>query len=367
MISSTRFEFLTLPDCGTQTAEIARRLSPHYHCIFFPCVEESQIEPLTAEGFYCRSAYTTQDLSLAGFGKVEDCLASLPAKRRNDIMQSVKRAEGQGIEVSVNLFRHTPDDFRDIYTWYFDVYRPYAATHFPNKYRYSSVEDLNRDLLGTYRRRPFLFAKAVWNEEIIGASLLRHIPAARYRQNSSFNQAFADERPGGDVLQMFMHNSGPKPIGNINTYLYYCIIAWCIKQGYRAYSFGRENVIVPPEDYLNVLGSKRSWGTTTVLEHGPASLHFVMCNRKALLHLRSDYFLFHWTRDDYRMVYFANTENVPKALSQTLEGDSYIHKHVYTRNRSVFSYLEKRAARWSKTLISLCNSEGLEESSIVCL
>jgi hypothetical protein len=365
-MSSTSFEYIELPYCGAQTAELARRLSPYYHCVFFPFSDESQIEPLAAQGFYCRPSIASQDLSLAEFESIEQCLASLPAKRRNDITQSVRKAEDNGIEVSVEVFRHTYEGFRDIYSWYFDVYRPYAATHFPNKYKYDLIEDLNADLLSRYRYNPFVFAKARWNGKIVGGSFLRHIPSRQYGLNSSFLQAFPGEVGQGDVLQMSMLNSGHEPVGNINTFLYYCIIDWCIKQNYRVYSFGRENLMLPPKEYLNVVGSKRSWGTTTVLERDAVSLQFVLCNREALLHLRSDYFIFHWTPDSYQLIYFANSEDIPKALSQTLESDSYINKRVYTRKSSVFSYLEKRSHRWSNAGIILYDSCGKEEASITC-
>jgi len=366
MIDSPSFDYLKLPYCGTDTAKIAKRLSPYYHCVFTPFVDQNQIDPLTAQGFYCRASIASQDLPLELFGTIKDLLSQLPAKRRNDIVQVVKKAREQEIEITVEVFRQKSDQFQDIYTWYFEVYRPYAATHFANKYKYSLIEDLHADLLGRFRSRPSVLAIARWQGKIIGASFLFHIACPQYRVRTSFAAAFPRVKTFGDVLQMSTLNSGPGPIGNINTYLYYCLIQWCIQAGYGHFSFGRENLMVPPNEYLNVLGSKRSWGTTTLLENDAHSLQFVLCNRRALLHLRSDYFLFLWTKDAYRLVYFANDKNVPKALSQTLESDAYIEKHVYTRNRSIFSYLEKRAARWKNARLVLCSPAGIAASSVVC-
>jgi len=103
-----------------------------------------------------------------------------------------------------------------------------------------------------------------------------------------------------------------------------------------------------------------------VVENDPARLQFVLCNKKALLHLRSDYFLFSWDSNAYGLIYFANDEKIPKSLSQTLENDSYIGKQVYTRKRSIFAYLEKRALRWKNVVLVLCSANGTTEQSLVC-
>jgi hypothetical protein len=320
---------------------------------------------LSSQGFYCRSSFTSQDLPLEGFDSIEEYIATLPAKRRNDILQGVKKAQAHNIKMSVGVFRHGDKDFRDIYSWYFDVFRPYAATHFPNAFKYQFIEDLTSDLLGRYRNVPFVFATAWWAGKIVGGSFLRHIPCSLYQNKSSFASAFARPSDEGTVLQMYMLNSGNEPVGNFNTYLYYSLVDWCIQEGYSYFSFGRENMILPPQEYLNVLGAKRSWGTTTIMESGHRT-QFVLCNREALLHLDVDYYVFHWELESYWLTYFANDENVPKVLSQWLEGDAYVHKRVYTRCRQVFSYLEKRAARWNNTSLFLCDSQGKETASIKC-
>ena len=366
MIYRPSFDYVKLPYCGEATARIGKRLSQYYHCIFTPFVDESQIEPMTAQGFYCRSSIASQDLPLEKLGSIEDLLSNLPAKRRNDIVQVAKKAREHEIEITIEVFRQTSHQFQDIYAWYFDVYRPYAATHFANKYKYSLIEDLHADLLGRFRSVPCVLAIARWRGKIIGASFLLHIACAQYRVKTSFAMAFPNEQAFSDVLQMSTLNSGPGPIGNINTYLYYRLIQWCIEAGYGHFSFGRENLMAPPNEYLNVLGSKRSWGTTTLLENDAGSLQFVLCNRRALLYMGSDYFLFHWTQAAYRLVYFANDENVPKALSQMLESDSYIEKSVYTRKRSIFSYLEKRASRWKNSELVLCSTNGAPKNSVAC-
>lgn len=367
MIESSQFDYLELPYCGEKTAAIAKRLSPYYHCVFSSFMDQSQLEQLTAQGFYCRAPVASQDLSLMELGSIKDLISKLPSKRRNDIIQSVRKAEEQGIEVAIEPFRQRPAQFREIYTWYFDVYRPYAATHFTNKYKYNLIEDLHEDLLGRFSSSPTVLAIAKWREGVVGASFLIHIPCKQYGVKSSFRAAFSSEEPQGDVLQMSTLNSGSGPIGNINTYLYYRLIEWCITQGYAYFSFGRENLMLPPSKYLNVVGSKRAWGTTTVLENDPASLQFVICNRSALLHLRSDYFLFSWAPDNYGVTYFANEEKIPKSLSQMLEGDSYIRKRVYTRRCSIFSYLEKRALRWKNVVLVLCSANGTTAESLNCL
>lgn len=366
MIESSQFDYLTLPYCGEKTAAIAKRLAAHYHCVFSPFVDQSQIDQLTEQGFYCRASVASQDVSLMKVGSIKEFLSRLPSKRRNDIMQSARKAEQQGIEVTIEPFRQKPAQFREIYTWYFDVYRPYAATHFPNKYKYNLIEDLHQDLLGRFRSSPCVLAIARLQERIIGASFLIHIPCQQYGVKSSFRMAFSSEEAQGDVLQMSTLNSGPGPVGNVNTYLYYRLIEWCIVQGYTLFSFGRENLMLPPNEYLNVVGSKGSWGTTTVLENDPASLEFVFCNRNALLHLRSDYFLFSWIPNAYGMIYFANDEKIPKSLSQMLERDSYLNKQVYTRKRSIFSYLEKRALRWKNVALVLCAANGATAQSLTC-
>lgn len=366
MIERSDFDYLELPYCGEKTATIAKRLSPYYHCVFSPFVDQSQIDELTAQGFYCRASFTSQDVSLIKPGSIKDLLSSLPSKRRNDIVQAVRRAEDEGIEITIEPFRQKPQQFREIYKWYFDVYLPYAATHFANKHKYDLVEDLHKDLLGRFHSGPSVLALARRRGEIVGASFLLHIPCRQYAVKSSFKMAFSSEEVQGDVLQVSTLNSGSGSIGNINTYLYYRLIEWCITQGYQYFSFGRENVILPPNAFLNVVGSKRSWGTTTVVDNDPANLQFVLCNRNALLHLRSDYFLFSWDANAYGLIYFANDEKIPKSLSQTLERDLYMDKHVYTRKRSIFSYLEKRALRWKNAVIVLCSTNGTTEQSLVC-
>jgi hypothetical protein len=366
VIESSQFDYLELPYCGEKTAAIAKRFSPYYHCVFSPFVDQRQIDQFTAQGFYCRASVASQDVSLMKVGSIKQLLSKLPSKRRNDIMQSVRKAEEHGVEITIEPFRQRPAQFREIYTWYFDVYCPYAATHFPNKYKYNLIEDLHQDLLRRFSSSPCVLATAKWEERIIGASFLIHIPCKQYGVKSSFRTAFSSEEAQGDVLQMSTLNSGPGPVGNINTYLYYRLIEWCITQGYAYFSFGRENLMLPPSGYLNVVGSKRSWGTTTVLENGPASLEFVLCNTNALLHLQSDYFLFSWTPNTYGMIYFANDEKIPKSLSQMLEGDSYLEKHVYTRKRAIFSYLEKRALRWKNVVLVLCAANGATAESLAC-
>lgn len=367
MIDSPHFDYLKLPQCGAQTVKIAKRLLSYYHCVFTPFIDESQIESLTAEGFYCRASIASQDLPLLKLGTIKDLLSNLPAKRRNDILQAVRKASEQEIEINIDVFRQSSKQFQDIYTWYFDVYRPYAATHFANKYKYHLIDDLHADLLGRFRSNPCVVAIARWRGKIIGASFLLHIPSAQYRVKSSFRVAFPQEEEAlSSVLQMCTLNSGPGPVGNINTYLYYSLIQWCVTQGYGYFSFGRENLMLPPAEYLNVLASKRSWGTTTVLESDAGSLQFVLCNKKALLYLSSDYFLFSWTQDAYRLIYFANDEKVPKALSQMLESDSYIEKRVYTRKRPIFAYLQKRALRWTNAEIVLCAGDATAQDSVVC-
>lgn len=365
MSYATPFDYVELPDCGPQTAEIARRLSPHYHCVFVPFRDESQFESLRRQGFYCRSSFTAQDLSLVGAASTEDCLSRLPAKRRNDIMSGVRKAQSHGIRMEIDIFRHGRDDFRNIYSWYFDVFRPYAATHFPNAYKYQFVEDFTADLLSCYRDNPFVFASAWLGDKIVGGSLHRHLPCSLYRRDSSFAAAFPDAPASGSMLQMYMLNSGSEPAGNINAFLYHSIIGWCIRQGYSFFSFGRENLILPPREYLNVLGSKRAWGTTTVLECG-AKTQFVLCNRKALLHMDADYFVCDWEPGAHHLRYFSNEREVPKALSQWLEGDAYLRKVVYTRSADTFSYLEKRGERWNNTSLVLCDAEGEEETSVEC-
>lgn len=361
-----KFEYLKLPYCGRETAAIAKRLLPFYHCIFSPFVDQSQLKQMTAEGFYCRASTASQALSLTEAGTVAELLAKRPAKRRNDIMQSVRKASEQGIEITIEPFRQTSEQFRDINAWYFDVFRPYAATHFANKYRYNKIEDLNADLLGRFRSMPAVHALARWQGKIVGASFLAHITGKQYGISSSFRIAFAGQNQSGDVLQMSTLNSGGGPVGNINTYLYYHLIEWCLAQGYSYFSFGRENIMLPPNDYLKVVGSKRSWGTTTVVENDAQGLEFVLLNWNALFCLRSDYFLFCWAPDAYRLIYFANNEEIPKSLSQTLESDPYLDKHVYTRKRSIYSYLEKRASRWKNVVLSLCAANGATIESLAC-
>ncbi len=363
----SQFDYLELPYCGDKTPAIAKRFSSYYHCVFSSFMDQSQIERFTAEGFYCRASVASQDLSLVGVGSIKELISRLPSKRRNDIMQSVRKAEDQGIEVIIEPFRQRPAQFREIYTWYFDVYRPYAATHFPNKYKYNLIEDLHEDLLGRFGRSPTVLAIAKWPAGVVGASFLNHIPCKQYGVNSSLRAAFSSEEPQGDILQMSTLNSGSGPTGNINTYLYYRLIEWCITQGYAYFSFGRENLMLPPCEYLNVVGSKRSWGTTTVIETDPSGLQFVICNRSALLHLGSDYFYFTWTPDNYALNYFANQEKIPKSLSQMLEGDAYIRKRVYTRKRSIFAYLEKRALRWKNVVLVLCAANGSTVESLNCI
>lgn len=364
-MAKSLFESVDLPYCGRQTAEVARRLLPFYHCVFVPCADEGRVESLTSEGFYYRSSSASQDLRLHGLTGVEQYLGALGAKRRNDILQAARKAEEHGIEVSIDIFRRAPREFHDAYAWYFEVYRPYASAHFPNRYKAQFIDDFHTDLLQTYRRVPFIFATAKWNGKIIGGSFLRHLTWAEYRLRSSFDAAWPDAPKPGDVLQMFMLNSGHEPVGNINTYIYYRLVDWCIRQGYGYFSFGAENIVLPPEDYLNVVGSKRAWGTITVL-HYEDERRLVLCNHKALLYLRSDYLIFHRDADGYRLTYFANDRNVPKVLSQWLSGDGYLRKRVLTRDRSVFTYLEKRAQRWNNARVSLCNAEGDEERGFDC-
>lgn len=164
---------------------------------------------------------------------------------------------------------------------------------------------------------------------------------------------------------MFMLNSGHEPIGNINTYIYYRLIDWCISQGYSYFSFGSENILMPPEEYLNVMGSKRAWGTDTILRY-TGDNNFVLCNHQALLYLRSDYFIFHHDPVSYRLTYYANDRDVPKVLAQWLSGDSYLSKTVFTRDRSVFAYLEKRVQRWNNARLILCDAEGSEKQTVFC-
>jgi hypothetical protein len=45
------FDYLEVPYCGEKTATIAKRLSPYYHCVFSPFVDQSQLDELTAQGF----------------------------------------------------------------------------------------------------------------------------------------------------------------------------------------------------------------------------------------------------------------------------------------------------------------------------
>ncbi len=113
MIDSPSFDYLKLPYCGTDTAKIAKRLSPYYHCVFTPFVDENQIDPLTAQEFYCRASIASQDLPLEQFGTIKDLLSQLPAKRRNDIVQAVKKAREQEIEITVEVFRQKSDQFQD--------------------------------------------------------------------------------------------------------------------------------------------------------------------------------------------------------------------------------------------------------------
>lgn len=364
-MSKSLFDYVELPHCGSRTAEVARRLLPFYHCVFVPVVDEGLTASMLSQGFYYRCSAVSQDLPLRGFKTIEECLGALGAKRRNDIQQSVRKAEERGIDVSIDIFRRSLREFQEVYDWYFEIYRPYASVHFPNRYKAQFVEELHIDLLQTYRRRPFIFAVAKWEGKVIGGSFLRHLPWAEYRLGSSLE----DGRPGapqqGDVLQMFMLNSGHEPIGNINTYIYYRLVEWCIRQGYGYFSFGSENIVMPPEDYLNVMGSKRAWGTTTTL-HYDGEKRFVLCNHKALLYLRSDYFIFHRDADSHCLTYFANDRSVPKVLSQWLSGDGNLRKTVFTRDRSVFAYLEKRAQRWINARVVLCDAEGAEEQTAVC-
>jgi hypothetical protein len=366
VIERSDFDYLELPYCGEKTATIAKRLAPYYHCVFTPFVDQSQIDELTEQGFYCRASTTSQDVSLMKLGSIKELLSKLPSKRRNDIVQAARKAEEQGVEITIEPFRQNQEQFQKIYEWYFDVYLPYAATHFANKYKYELIEDLHKDLLGRFRSGPGVLAIAKWNGKIIGASFLIHIPCKQYGVKSSFRTAFPSEDAQGDILQMSTLNSGSGSIGNVNTYLYYRLIEWCITHGYEYFSFGRENLMLPPNAYLNVVGSKRSWGTTTVVENDPARLQFMLCNRKALLHLRSDYFLFSWDSKTYGLIYFANDEKIPKSLSQMLENDPYMSKHVYTKKRSIFSYLEKRALRWKNVVLVLCAANGTTEHSLVC-
>jgi hypothetical protein len=320
---------------------------------------------MVSQGFHYRSTAISQDISLRGFTDIKEYLGTLGAKRRNDILQAVRKVEAQGVDFSINIFRRTPEAFQEVYSWYFDVYRPYASAHFPNDYKDQFIEDLHVDVLKRYRYRPFVFATTKWKGKIIGASFLRHVSGQEYQSGSSARAAWGDALGQGDVLQMFMLNSWHELIGNINTYIYYRLIEWCLSQGYDCFSFGGESIVMPPEDYLNVMSSKRAWGTRTILRYN-TDARFVLCNRKALLYLRADYFIVHRDTQDYHLTYFANDPNSPKFLSQWLSGDPYLSKCVYARERSIFSYLEKRAQRWKNTRLVLCNSEGVEEQSIVC-
>lgn len=364
-MSKSFFEYVNLPHCGKQTADAARRLLPFYHCVFVPRGDESLTASMLSHGFYNRCSAVSQDLPLHGFKTIEECLRALGAKRRNDILQSVRRAEESGISVSVDIFRRSPAEFQAAYDWYFEIYRPYASVHFPNNYKAMFVDDFNTDLLHTYRRRPFIFAAAKWQDKLIGGAFLRHLTWAEYRAGSSFEDRQPDTPQQGDVLQMFMLNSGHEPIGNINTYIYYCLIDWCIRQGYGYFSFGAENIVMPPEDYLNVMGSKRAWGTSTTLRYD-GDRRFVLCNHNALLDLRSDYFIFHRGADSHHLTYYANDRSVPKVLSQWLSGDDRLRKSVFTKDRSVFAYLEKRAQRWTNAVVVQCDAEGAEQQSFVC-
>src|SRR6185437_13425845 len=203
-----------------------------------PFVDQSQIGELTAQGFYCRASVTSQDVSLTKLSSIKDLLSKLPSKRRNDIVQSTRKAEEQGIEITIEPFRARPEQFREIYAWYFDVYLPYAATHFANKYKYELIEDLHKDLLGRFHSGPGVLAIAKWQGKIIGASFLVHIPCRQYGVKSSFRNAFTSDDAQGDILQMSTLNSGSGPVGNVNTYLYYRLIEWCITHGYEYFSFG---------------------------------------------------------------------------------------------------------------------------------
>lgn len=359
------FDYLELPDCGAQTVEIARRLSPHYHCVFAPFRDEGQIETYARAGFYCRSSFTAQDLPLHGRGGAGECLARLPAERRDDILSGVRRAEARGLGVEVDVLRGRREDFRAVYEWYFEVLRPSAATHFPNARQYRFVEDFNEDLLTRDGDNPFVFAAARAGDQIVGGALLRHLPAALYRRQSSFAAAFPDAPDAGPVLQMHLLDSGAGPAGNVNAFLYHSIIDWGARQGYGFFSFGREDLTLPPREQLNVVGAKRAWGTTTVLESG-AGTQFVLCNRAALLHLDADYFVFHREPGAHYLRYFLNADVVPQALSRWLEGDAYLRKFVYTRSRETFSHLEKRAPRWNKTTLVLCGADGAEEAAAAC-
>jgi len=363
-MSSNSFEYLELPYCGAQTARIAKRLLPHYHCVLTPCVSEALRDEMFSEGFSYRPSAVSQDLFLEGVTNIKQCLDSLNSKRRNDIVQAVQRAQATGIEVSIDLFRR-PRDFEDVYAWYFDVYRPYAAVHFPNKYKCQLIEELHSDLLRRYRFKPFVLAVARWKGKVVGGSFLRHIPYAEYRRQTSSESCWPGASGGGEVLQMFMLNSGHEPIGNFNTYLYYSLIDWCIRQGYRVFSFGSENILNPPEDYLNVIGSKRAWGTATVLQFEGLN-HFMLCNHAPMLHLGADYFIFHLGPESHELTYYANQQSTPKILSQWLSGDAYIRKTVYTRSPRIFSYLSARAPRWENARLVLCDADGNERSSLVC-
>lgn len=364
-MSSVPFEYLELPYCGAQTARIAKKLLPHYHCVLTPPVGGALRDEMFSGGFSYRPSAVSQDLHLEGVTSIRQCLDGLNSKRRNDIVQAVQKAQANGIEVSIDLFRRRPQDFADVYAWYFDVYRPYAATHFPNKYKCQLVEELHSDLLHRYRFKPFVMAVARWRGKVIGGSFLRHIPYAEYRRHTSSESCWPGAPGGGDVLQMFMLNSGHEPVGNFNTYIYYSLIEWCIRQGYRVFSFGSENIINPPEDYLNVIGSKRAWGTTTILQFEGQN-HFMICNHAPMLHLRGDYFIFHRGPEQHELTYYANQQSTPKILSQWLSGDAYIRKTAYTRSPRIFSYLEARASRWENARIVLCDADGNTRSSLDC-
>lgn len=363
MAKRTAFDVIEIPYAGPQTAEIARRLAPYYHCVFAPPPDRELSKSLIAKGFYYRPNSTSQDLLLENVRSIEDCLGNLNSKRRNDILQAVQKARKLDLEVSIDVFPRDHKSFADIYSWYFDTYRPYASIHFPDTYKYTFIEELNLSLLDSLHS--FVLARAMRGSEIVGASFLSPVPYARYQSWTSFNSAFSAADKSGDVLQMYVLSSGHKEVGNINTYLYYCLIEWAIERGYKLFTFGRENLVLPPGPYLNVLASKRSWQTTTVMRYETGS-HLVLCNKKALLHLDADYYLFHSDSENYYLTYFANTDAIPKILSQWLEGDVYIRKLVYTRNRETFSYLEKRASRWKNTVITLFDPSATEQDSLTC-
>ena len=363
MSGRTAFDHIQLPYMGGQTAEIARRLAPYYHSVFMPATGDDQVRSLVAEGCYYRPFAASQDLSLVDVHSMDDCLARLNSKRKNDIAQAVRKARNQGIEVSMGVFRRDSRSFADLYEWYFEAYRPYAAIHFPNTYKYMFAEDLNLSLLDPHHN--FVLLRAKRGSEIVGASFLAHVPLPPYCSTSSLERAFPGDGVPGDLLQMYVLSSWHPEIGNINTFLYYCMIEWAISRGYRFFSFGRENIVLPPGPYLNVLGSKRSWKTTTVL-HYEADSQIVWCNKAAMLYLGDDYYIFHSDLENYFLSYFANEGSIPKILSHWLEGDPYIRKQVYTRNRRTFSYLEKRQQRWKNTALVLCNPDASEQTRVDC-